>query len=412
MPSTLPETPFDPTVPDHRRDAVLLSTFFVRFAFGLTVSVFAAYLTGSRAGLGGADIGTVGWVTAAAPIGEFSTVLLSGLHADRYGRFPVLFAGILGAAGLFFAISFTQSAVPLVVLNLVYGVASGAILAASLAVIADGTAADRRGLEMGRFDAVNLLGWIVGFAVGFAALGTLPISDLPWLFRGGAALLAVGFVVAFWLARGVRETRHLRSFQFEVLVKAIAQRDILLVTMPWLVIYMLIGTAFVFLGSASTAIGVPALWLGAAIGIGGGLLLFTQPFYGRLADRYGRWRLMVVGVFGFLLVLAGVAAAGHYGPRPEIVGVIAVGAIAALAYGPSALAALTDASRHLTRATTMSVYSLAISLGMLLGLLLSTQLYDHYNLFGLDVFFLAVGAGLTVLTVIRGFDVRSGRVAA
>ncbi|HYB77374.1 MAG TPA: MFS transporter, partial [Thermoplasmata archaeon] len=116
--------------------AVFSATFFVRFAFGITVAVLETYITG-KASLTQQAVGAVGAVAALSPVGEFSTVLLSGVAADRYGRFSVLFSGIATAACVFVFIAFTRDIFVLAGANLVYGVASGAILAASLAIVAD-----------------------------------------------------------------------------------------------------------------------------------------------------------------------------------------------------------------------------------------------------------------------------------
>ncbi len=395
-----------------RLRAVFETTFFVRFGFGLTVSIFASYLIGRSAGIDAGAVGLVGVVSALAPIGEFSTVLLSGAAADRWGRLPVLFAGTALAATLLALVSLTRSPVVLGVLNLLFGVASGAILAASLAVVGDDAVRGRRGYEMGRFDAVNLLGWILGFALGFGALGVLSNADLVWPFRAGAAALALGLGVAYLLTRGRTEPERVAGTEpLGRALSAALRRDVLVVTLPWFVIYMLIGTVFVFLGTAATGAGLPATDLAALIGGGGLILLLTQPSFGRLADRYGRLRLMLVGTVGFvgLLITAGLLAA--YGPLPVLVGAASVSALAALAYGPAALAALTDLTHRLSRATTMAVYSLTISLGMLVGLLASTELFSRFGAAGLDVFFAGVATGLIALTLVRYHDVRSGRVA-
>jgi MFS transporter, DHA1 family, multidrug resistance protein len=379
--------------------AVFGATFFVRFAFGLTVSVFAAYLEGHSTGLVGSEVGLVGLVTAASPIGELSTVLLSGLHADRYGRGPVLLAGTGASLVMFLALSLTRSPAWLGIGNLLFGVASGAILAASLAAIGDASGRGERGFEMGRFDAVNLLGWVLGFAVGFALLGTLPNAELPWVFRFGALLLAGGFLFAYLELRAVRETPRLSSVSLGLIRQAILRREVLLVTLPWFTIYLLLGAGFVYLGSAASGVGVPPTELAALIGGGGLLLLLTQPSYGRLADRFGRLRLMVVGTAGFVGVLTSVALIAQYGARPILLGATGVSALAALAYGPAALAQLTDLSLRITRGTTMALYSLVVSAGMIVGLAGSATLFSAWGIRGVDLFLGAVAVGLTALTL-------------
>ncbi len=393
----------------HRRalGAVFEATFFVRFAFGITLAVFATYLAGhASGGLTAGDTALVGLVTAMASVGEFTTVLLSGLVADRVGRFPVLFGGMAGAAGLFALVATTRNAIELGAINFLFGISSGAILASTLAVIADRSGSYERGFEMGRFDAMNLAGWLGGYAFGIAILGLLPVSSLGWTFALGAGILVLGLAVAATLARGLPRGPTAPGVPPGQILRQAFRRSVFLVTLPWLVIYMLIGYVLVFFGSAAKSTGYPLLYIALAIGAGGALLVLSQPQFGRLADRHGRMRLMTVGVTGFVGVMIFASLLLAYGPLiPLLVGVGASG-LAALAYGPAALAALADLAQTLSRATTMAIYSLTISLGMVLGLVGATQLQDRLGNPGLYVFFGAVAVALVALTLARVRDAR------
>ncbi|MGA7922512.1 MAG: MFS transporter [Thermoplasmata archaeon] len=392
--------------------AVFGATFFVRFGFGITLAVFATYILGHPTGLSADDIGVVGWISAAAPIGEFTTVIASGIAADRYGRLRVLLWGLAAASVLMLLVASTRSPWALGGLNLAFGVSSGAILASSLAVVTDASAVQARGYAMGRFDAMNLLGWVLGFAVGFGVLGSVPPSKLFLVFLLGGAVLTIGYVLAYLLTRRAPRPPRLPSTQLGMLRTAILEREVLLVAFPWLVIYMLIGTVFVFLGTAAAAAGLPIRELAVLIGGGGLLLLVTQPVFGRMADRYGRLQLTLVGTAGFVGILVVAILLGTYGPRPLLLGLLGASTLAALAYGPAALASLGDLTHAYTRATTMSVYTLAISLGMILGLLGSTTLLKYYGIPGLDVFFGLIAVALVVLTSIRVHDIRVGIAAS
>jgi MFS family permease len=405
----------DPAGDLHRRSlvAVFGATFFVRFAFGITLAVFASYILGRLSNLSGNDEGTIGLVAAMAPIGEFSTVLLSGIATDRVGRFPVLFGGMTAAAVLFGFVALTRSIVLLGALNFVFGIASGAILASSLTVIADRSTPDERGLEMGRFDAMNLAGWLGGFAFGIAVLGLiqgqhLTVGFLPYVFVIGAVTLIAGLVFAWTLLRGVPSAVPARGFPVVDVLRAAFRRTVLLVTLPWLVVYMLIGYVLVFVGSASAGVGFSDLYLAAGIAGGGAVLVVSQPRFGRLADRYGPTRLMNIGVTGFVGVMVFASLLVAWGPLPELLAGLAVCVIAALAYGPAALAALADLALALSRGTTMAIYSLTISLGMILGLVVGTQLVDRLGNEGYYVFFGGVAAALVVLSVARHGEVRLG----
>ena len=409
------EATLDPGGHLHHRSllAVFGATFFVRFAFGITLAVFASYILGRLSNLSGNDQGTVGLVAAMAPVGEFTTVLLSGLAADRVGRFPVLFTGMLGSALLFGLVAVTRSVVALGTLNFFFGIASGAILASSLAVIADRSTEDERGLEMGRFDAMNLAGWLGGFAFGIAILGLLQdgrlsIGSLPWVFVLGAATLLAGMLLAAYLVRGIPRARPAAGFSVGHVLRNAFRRGVLLVTVPWLVIYMLIGYVLVFVGSASASVGFSDLYLAAGIAGGGVFLVVSQPRFGRLADRYGRTRLMNVGVVGFVGVMVSASLLIAFGPLPELLVALALSAAAALAYGPAALAALADLASELSRGTSMAIYSLTISLGMVLGLVVGTQLVERLGNPGYYLFFGGVGGALVVLSLFRYQEVRLG----
>jgi MFS family permease len=384
--------------------AVFLATFFVRFAFGSTLAVFAAYITLRTTGLATSDVGTAGIVSALAPVGEFSTVLLAGVAADRWGRFPVLFGGMAGAGAIFLAVASTRTPLYLGAANLVFGVASGAILASSLAVIADRSKPEVRGLEMGRFDAMNLAGWVTGYAFGLGVESVLPNRELSAVFLTGAGVLAAGLFAARALLQGSAEPRDRPVRPIAVVLRSAVRAKVLVVTLPWLAIYALIGVALVFLGPAASGIGIRTAYLAVAIAGGGGLLVITQPSFGRLADRWGRTRLMTIGALGFGLVMLFASLLTAYGLFwPYLVG-IGAGILLALAYGPAALAALADLALELSRATTMAIYSLTISLGMVVGLLGAATLVPAWGNVGLYVFFGAIAAVLAVLTAVRWLE--------
>jgi MFS family permease len=213
------------------------------------------------------------------------------------------------------------------------------------------------------------------------------------------------------LVRGYRERPQPDALRLRRIRDAVLRRDVLVVTLPWFVIYMLLGTAFIFLADAASAVGFPVFLLALLIGGGGLILLLTQPFFGRMADRFGRFRLMTVGTLGFVGVLTFGSLIATFGARPILLAAIGLCVVPALAYGPAALAALADLSRSISRGTTMSVYSLTISLGMFVGLFGSTALYGRYHAAGLDLFFGLIATGLVVLTAIRWSDLRTGRGA-
>jgi MFS family permease len=385
--------------------AVFVATFFVRFAFGLTLAIFASYIAGHSTGLSVGEADTAGWVSALAPVGEFSTVVFCGIAADRFGRFRVLFFGMAAASALLVFVSTTRDLAALGATNLAFGVASGAILAASLAVVAEFSGTTERGFEMGRFDAMNLFGWVAGFAFGLGLEDMVPNRSLSFVFLTGAAALAVGLAAAGWLARSIRRARPVAGFSPRSVLRNAFRLPVLVVTLPWLVIYALIGTALVFIGPSASAIGIRPGYLALVIAGGGALLVVTQPYFGRLADRQGRTRMMTVGALGFGLAMLFSCLLVAYGFLWPLGLGLGVSVLLALAYGPAALAALADLAREISRATTMAIYSLTISFGMTVGLLASTTLLTTFGAFGLYVYFGGLAAVLGALTGARWREV-------
>jgi MFS family permease len=377
--------------------AVFLSAFFIRLGFGLTLSVYSFYI--------GSTVETTGLTAAAAPAMEAATVLFAGLAADRYGRLPVLKTALIAGAGLLFLMSFTRTPDYLAIISGFFGLASAAILASSLAVIGDLSKHNKRGLQMGRFDALNLGGWVYGFALGYVLVSVLngvkDPAQLAMAFWVGAAAVVFALLLLSWLSRGHKELGQEHVLDPSRLKEALAKPVILLVILPWMAIYMLIGALFTFLGASATTLHVPTWELGVGVAVGGTVLLFTQPFYGRLSDRIGRSRVMLIGVIGFLGILAFGGAIVVWGLYIPFVAGLGFSAVGALAFGPSSLAALTDVSKTVSRATTMSLYSVVIAGGMAIGLVSASLLFTLWNGTGVLVFFALVGALLVVFTLLR-----------
>ncbi|HIH28633.1 MAG TPA: MFS transporter, partial [Thermoplasmata archaeon] len=134
--------------------SLYISTFFIRASFGIMLATLPIYLNITSQYIG------YGIISAASPLFEMGTVLFIGAFVDRYGRKPVLLTGLITAAILLFCLAMTKNFYLIFCLNAVHGMAAGAILVSSLALLTDYAPEHRRGREMGAFDAFNMLGWV------------------------------------------------------------------------------------------------------------------------------------------------------------------------------------------------------------------------------------------------------------
>lgn len=413
------EEALSPSSPDAPKvlTTVYLSTFFIRFGFGITLSLFAFYLS--------ATAYSTGLAAALAPALEASTVVVSGILADRFGRFPVLRVGLLLGAAMLLLMSTTRDPFDEAVLNALFGVASGAILASSLAITGDLNPQSSTGHAMGWFDAVNLFGWIAGFGSGYITVfevhGVEHPAHLTVAFWIGAAAVLFAFVIVSVRTRSFREVAHPSILHLDRLRKALLDPDILLVVLPWASIYMLIGALLIYLGPVANAAQLPLWELGLGIFVGGSLLLASQPYYGGLTDRWGRGPVQNIGLVGFLGALASASLLLLVPNNLEVEygggAVLGISALMALAFGPSSLAALSDLAARISRGTTMSLYCMVIAAGMSAGIalfytLMAWQTATHRGNDGVAIFFLIIGGFLVAVVTLRAYRHRRSAVSS
>jgi MFS family permease len=316
-------------------------------------------------------------------------------------------SGLLTAAVFLFLLTLTKNMYVIFCINAGHGMAAGAILVASLALLTDYAPENRRGREMGAFDAFNMLGWVVGYAIGALFLEFLKTS-LWQTFAVAGAMAVFGCIYCFLNITEPKKYDVLaKKIRFSNIIGVLKQRSILLLTLPWFIVFMIIGAVMTFL-TVSTSQGIltisPVL-LSAIIVAAGIVLIVTQVIYGRLSDKYGRLPIMVVGTVGFVGLMTVIGLG--YGLAPTTSGedvknsivslwpLLGVFGLMALAFGPSALSSLADEAQEKARGVTMAVYSIVISAGMFVGVPLVAAIFDRYG--GAGVLFFMIGCAVAML---------------
>jgi MFS family permease len=392
--------------------SLYISTFFIRASFGIMLATLPIYLNITTEFIG------YGVVAAASPLFEMCTVLFIGAVVDRYGRKVVLLSGLLTATVFLFLLSLTKNMYLIFCINAGHGMAAGAILVASLALLTDYAPENRRGREMGAFDAFNMLGWVAGYALGALFLEFLK-GSLWQTFLIAGAMALFGFV---YCSINVTEPKKCdilsKKIRFHTIFEVLKQRSVLLLTLPWFIVFMIIGAVMTFL-TVSTSQGIltisPLFLAGIIIGAGI-VLILTQVFYGRLSDMYGRLPIMIVGTIGFVGLMTvigigyGLASSSNVEDiKNSIISLwplLGIFGLMALAFGPSALSSLADEAQEKSRGVTMAVYSIVISAGMFIGVPAVAAIFDWYG--GVGVLSFMIGCALAMLLLIIGryLDVR------
>lgn len=393
--------------------SLYIATFAVRVSFAMIFIAFPVYL--------GEDIGYLEYalVLSTWPLVETIMVLVVGANIDRRGRRNALITstGLAAVALSLFMVADLPAWVAVV--NGLMGVAAAGILVSSLALMADYAPKVKRGREMGIFQSVQIFGWVFGFAVGGVLVDVFN-DQLEMVFMVAATLCAVAAVYAYINVRepqlGSIVTDRLT---WSHIASVLTQRSVVVLVLPWFIIYLLIGSMFIFFPKASfEELELTGFQLTGLLLLGGVIILVTLVVFGYLSDRYGRIPVMAIGAIGMvcLMVTVGllVTTAPEEGTDEELgehfntfIAPLAGSAFLAGAFAPSALAALVDVSAQRRRGMTMGVYSFAISLAMAVGPIISGALIDTWGGWGYMGFLTGCGVLVLLFVVLRWYDIRT-----
>jgi predicted MFS family arabinose efflux permease len=243
----------------------------------------------------------IGWVALAIPayvVPQAIATLCSGPLSDRLGRRGVILGSLLLFIALTAATATARHVDTFIAWRVLTGVSAAGIVPISLSLIGDVVPFQRRGRAVGW-----LFGSIAGGTATGAAIGALLEPVLGWrsLFLGVAALC--GLVVALALAthalprlprptttfawrrlvhgyRALLARRRAQRTYVYVLSNAILQSGVF----TWLGVYLhqRFGLGETGIGLVLLGYGVPGLLFG--------------PVIGKLADRFGRARIIPAGV--------------------------------------------------------------------------------------------------------------------
>jgi DHA1 family multidrug resistance protein-like MFS transporter len=228
-----------------------------------------------------------------------------GSLADRYGRKLMVIRSLFGGALLLLLMAFVSSAEQLVLFRAVQGLISGTV-AATNALVAYEVPRDRTGYAMGLLQVGFGLGVALGPMIGGAVADSYGYA--PAFYITAALLSLAGILVLV----GVHE-EFVPSERREVAVNFIREWRELLGTSGVMVTYgmrfmsslgrmMIIPILPLFVQSLMADEGRINTVTGLVIGVGSAATTLSAIYLGRLGDRIGHRRIVIISLFAAALL--------------------------------------------------------------------------------------------------------------
>lgn len=387
--------------------AVLAGTFTLRFSTGLTGAMLTFYLAelpehhgvlDQLLGLGGGVV--VGALAFALIHASFyaSELLLSpvfGILSDRLGHWKVMQYGpFFGFVAV--VITWATTNLPLIVgTRLLEGAATASSIPSILGFIAVATALDEglRGKVVARFEAATL----AGLLAGFAAEGPLFTAFGPEAFLLNGLVYAVSLLIyRYGVDRNLEaslEAPHAKGgggIDLSRYRRILSQSHVWLLAPTWVAINAVLGlfttqTIFQLVREPDPNFSDQLLMGGFApiqISLGlaaGGILFFAGLIYwGNKFKTLRRTTIILYGLGGGALLVAGAIAINHSGGMPDIARILflvptVLGLFVLAGATPAAIGLLADVTEAYPddRGAIMGLYSVFLGLGQIGGSLIA-----------------------------------------
>jgi multidrug resistance protein len=151
----------------------------------------------------GANALLVGVLISSFSVAQLAVAPLWGRASDRYGRRPMIIAGLVLSSAAYLVFAFAGSVWLLLLSRVVQGMGGGTIGVVQ-AYVADATPPDQRTKSLGWLSAVTSLGAVVG-----PGLGSL-LDQVGGRSAPGLAAAALAALIAVFAWRFLRESRDMR----------------------------------------------------------------------------------------------------------------------------------------------------------------------------------------------------------
>ena len=362
-----------------------LSIFSSMLGAGIVVPLLPLYA--ESLGANGFWLGTI---FAAYSISRTVVIPLFGRLSDRSGRKPFICIGLFAYAVISLGFIWANSVSQLVLIRLVHGVAGAMILPIAQAYIGDISPEGEEGKWMGYSNAAFFGGYGFGPLMGGVLTEHMGMN-IAFFTMAGLNLLAF-FIAVFFLPE---ISRKKLSASPPLSFKEMSQSG----TMTGLFGFRLTLTLgrssfFTFLPILATiSLGLRPNLIGVVLAIHILLLSLLGIPSGRIADRFSRRTLVVIGCLVSFTYLALIPLAYNFW---QLLVLCILGSLGSAISVPAASALTVEEGRKFGMGSAIAMFTVALSIGMAVGPILSGIIVDFTSInsaFYFGAVMMLVGAG-------------------
>ena len=369
-----------------------ISLSILQIGFGIITPIFPYYI--AELGMAGIELGVlaasfaISRIIFAGPVGNLS---------DRVGRKPILIVSLLGFAFSNIVYAFAYNVFVMISARALEGAVSAGFFPAANAFISDVTTKENRGTAMGYLSMGNMVGFVVGPALGGFLAQFLGIR-IPFLLAAVATLITM--VLVFILVkepvrRTVKESLPKIPIR-QILGRARACYGALGIAMFANMFAMgILEVAFML--DAVINIGVQPYEIGIFFGILGITMMIGNVGFGKLSDIRGRKWLIVIGaIIGALSLVMFMFA-------QDVIALFIAGVVLSIGMsmrGPAIQALIADVTDPSAYGVVMGAFGAVSNSAYAVSPLMGGQIFDD------------TGSAALSLLIAAGVSIAGGVVAA
>lgn len=322
------------------------------------------------------DIGATGlWlgiIVSAFSLSKLLFMPLIGRISDRKGRKSVICIGLLSYSVISLLYIWSQTAIGLSGIRFLHGITSAMIFPIATAYVGDIAPEKELGKYMGTFNIHHFLGLGAGPFLGGVIENYFGMKA-AFYFMGALAACAL-FLVLFLIPEStVTITKDVKVPYSKILKNRILKG---LVSYRC-VNHVAIAMKSTFLPLYGVFIGLSIFQVGIILSTGLLLNSLLQIPFGFVADRCNKVRLVIVGSVIGIAALAFIPFTNNF---IELLVVNVISGIGGAMAAPSSAAMVSKVGKVLGMGAVMGIFNSAVSVGMIVGSLISGLVFDFAGL--------------------------------